>query len=556
MAAAGAAMAIFLAWLTLRRKAANEAAPGTSAPVTSSPVEESPGSVLDPQITALVERAELLFSQGRMGEAMDVLVAAYRLDVSSTRALEVLSAYQNSFGGKVPKHVKTAIKASMSRFELVLYSDLYDKGQLQGEDNLLGLAKLKMLYHPLHDPNQALSDVMSASGILSAIGEQGASQQVKRCKDYAQGLQERLRHRVTLTHDLEVGSSAQELASRLLPEPSFESVDRRANLSMEEYRHLYVEKRRPVIITDYAEHTLPRMEGATDQSSGSTRAWGWEEMLQVCGDMNVTLSQRHPEARHLWAGLGISRNSKFAEWIGEIREGRAANATYLMDHGLAGRCSAFLEHFVVPKYFAGDLFKRLSFNENGGRDMFPHHPSVFAGAAGSGGSLHVDSHASTFWQLLLRGRKRWTLYSLPDSLRRVLLYAGVEHEVLPLVPLPGEVRNLSRTPLLAVADAFKVVVEVKAGDLIMVPHDVPHMVENVEDVLAISMNVLDDVAVPRLIEDLHARSCFSSDEALLANLRVLQKAAETQSADSAASPIADARDVPFAEYQRYGPLSG
>lgn len=157
--------------------------------------------------------------------------------------------------------------------------------------------------------------------------------------------------------------------------------------------------------------------------------------------------------------------------------------------------------------------------------------------------MHVDAFASTFWQLLLRGRKRWTLFALPDELRRALLYSGVEHEIIAKYPLPGEERNASAYPLLDVAEEFKVVVEVGPGDLMVVPRDVPHMVENLEDVLAISMNVLDPPALPRAMEDLTMRNCFSDVDWLGINLRLLSESP---------SPAAMSEsDVPFAEFRAY-----
>merc|ERR1719265_1533271 len=118
---------------------------------------------------------------------------------------------------------------------------------------------------------------------------------------------------------------------------------------------------------------------------------------------------------------------------------------YLMDFGLQGqgRCEALLADIKVPMYFAGDLWKRLRFDSEKTVDLYGRHPSLFIGAGGSGGTLHVDSHASTFWQLLLKGRKRWTLFSLPDLQRKALLYAGVEHEILPAYPGDGEEPDLA-----------------------------------------------------------------------------------------------------------------
>jgi len=492
------------------------------------------------EVQTLTAAARTLFQQGQLKEAVDALVAAQQQDVSSTTPAEALQEFRASFGGaKMPHHVKTVMKQAMERLEQTLFEAMLKQGELtsnQGHDALLRLAKLKMLYHPAANLDKAVEDLTVASRLLSEpLQPADAGGDVRECRDVAQQLSRVLEDRKKYTEELQSGASAKELAKKLLPQPAFEAVDRRKGLTVKEYFEEYVAKGRPVIITDYADRTL--------RGGG----WGWDEMVAACGAMDVVISERLDEARHLWAGLGFTNEKQtLAEWIGQVRGGKAPTNAYLMDWGLAGRCENFTEAFTVPKYFAGDLWKRWNFNGTETRDFFARHPSVFVGAAGSGGALHVDSYASTFWQLLLRGRKRWTLYALPDHLRRVLLYAGVEHEIMPHVPLPGKSHDAETLPLLDVANEFKVVVDVGPGELMVVPFDVPHMVENVEDVLAISMNVLNPPATPRLAADLHARSCFSSDEALPANLRLLAEAPQPQEP-------AD-RDVPYEAYRSYAPL--
>lgn len=506
--------------------------------VGSAPQEAKPQESVEVQ--TLTSAARTLFKQGQFKEAIDALVAAQRQDVASVLPAEALQEFRQSFaGGKTPHHVKTVMKQAMERLEQTLFEAMLKQGALtenQGHDALLRLAKLKMLYHPAANLQQATEDVTVAARLLSEpLQPADADTEVKECRGVAESLSKVLEDRKKYTEELRSGVSAKDLAKKLHPQPAFQSVDRRKGLTVKEYFEEYVAKGRPVIITDYADRTL---RGG---------AWGWEEMVAACGDMEVLISERLDEARHLWAGLGFTNEKQtLAEWIGQVRGGQAPKNAYLMDWGLATRCDNFTQAFNVPKYFTSDLWKRWDFNSSEARDLFARHPSVFVGAAGSGGALHVDSYASTFWQLLLKGTKRWTLYALPDHLRRVLLYAGVEHEIMPLVPLPGRSHDAEALPLLDVANEFKVTAEVGPGELMVVPFDVPHMVENVEDVLAISMNVLHPPATPRLAEDLHARSCFSSDESLAANLRVLSEAPKPQEPAE--------QDVPYDSYRTYKPL--
>ena len=82
-----------------------------------------------------------------------------------------------------------------------------------------------------------------------------------------------------------------------------------------------------------------------------------------------------------------------------------------------------------------------------------------------------------------RGRKRWTLYALPEELRRALAGAAVRRDAArdrtPPVPLPGEAWTpevLERWPLLRLASAFRVQVVVGPGELMVLPPDTAHLV--------------------------------------------------------------------------------
>jgi len=494
-----------------------------------------------PNFDELMARAEVRFNAGEIGSAVKDLVAAQERNLESVVPIQSLQEFRKQkFPDGEPHYVKAAVKAGVERLEKVLFSELYATGELEGQrDSLIRLAKLHMLYHELDDPAKSAEELEVASQLLSKlIRPRDTDQTLVECKKVAKELSAVVSSREKLTQELRAGGDPKAFAKSLVPEPKFTAVERvEADISSKELHEKYLSKGKPVIVKDYAKRIFANAE----------KAWGWEEMTAVCGDMDILLSQRQSQARELWGGLAQSgSNRSLASWIEEVRGGTAPKDHYLMDWGLQGRCDKFLEQFVVPKFFTGDLWKRLPFNSSGARDFFGRHPSVFVGPAGSGGALHVDSYASTFWQVLLQGKKKWTLFSLPDYHRRVLLYAGLEHEVMPLFPLPGEVQDTARLPLLAVADEFRVTVDVLPGELMIVPHDTPHMVENLEDVLAISMNTLHRPALARVREDLRARMCFSPEEkAYPANLKVLSRAMEFAEENLEV-------DLPYADYKSYG----
>ncbi len=58
----------------------------------------------------------------------------------------------------------------------------------------------------------------------------------------------------------------------------------------------------------------------------------------------------------------------------------------------------------VPEYFAEDLFGVL------GEDARPHHRWLIMGPARSGSSFHKDPNATSAWNAVIKGSKKWILF--------------------------------------------------------------------------------------------------------------------------------------------------
>eukprot|EP00747_Dinoflagellata_sp_TGD_P132450 gnl/TRDRNA2_/TRDRNA2_175081_c1_seq1.p1 gnl/TRDRNA2_/TRDRNA2_175081_c1~~gnl/TRDRNA2_/TRDRNA2_175081_c1_seq1.p1 ORF type:complete len:305 (-),score=44.00 gnl/TRDRNA2_/TRDRNA2_175081_c1_seq1:82-996(-) len=272
----------------------------------------------------------------------------------------------------------------------------------------LRLAQLHIQLAPEAPPVQAARCLDSALKILHELSNlTSPPAQVAVCQNLAQEWKKVVGLQIRAHEDLakagESVDTAQLLAKEYVPKPTFLAVERRSNLSLAEYRDEYLSKGKPVIITDYAARIL-----GTDG-----RRWSWSDVKKACGETEIHLVERSELANHRWAGLRPSKLQRtLTAWLDEVRAGKAPNSTYLFDWALVWkkRCEPLMEQLMMPKYFVDDLMKRMRFGGIGSielnvRDFFEGHPSLFVGGAGSGGTLHVDGYASTFWQVLFEGKK-------------------------------------------------------------------------------------------------------------------------------------------------------
>merc|ERR1719426_192541 len=133
----------------------------------------------------------------------------------------------------------------MERLQMVLYDELYQSSQLEGNEYLLQLAKWKLLYHPLDQPEEASAMLSSANSLLSKLvsalpmGSNPSSPELQAhsCSAVSKELSGIVQERSRLSTELLAGrKSPSEAAQELLPSPLFQTVDRRAGLTLKEYR--------------------------------------------------------------------------------------------------------------------------------------------------------------------------------------------------------------------------------------------------------------------------------------------------------------------------------
>lgn len=211
-------------------------------------------------------------------------------------------------------------------------------------------------------------------------------------------------------------------------------------------------------------------------------------IAKVCANRSVALFERTPGAEGVFGELTKREVASLDQWIYRVlqlsqlpaleRSNHPDSKLYLMDQGLPEACPFLLENFQIPHFFAQDYLHRAK------NPKEAKWPSLILGAAGTGTSLHRDGWASNFWMGQLIGRKKWTLYS--SASREDILDAQLGR---------NEYTNSFDVEHRAKAQAGSrlrpVEIVTEPGDIIFIPQGTPHSVENLDTVLAVSVNYID-----------------------------------------------------------------
>ena len=249
------------------------------------------------------------------------------------------------------------------------------------------------------------------------------------------------------------------------------------NLTYEMFLNDYVLKRKPLIIKGLVEVV----------ANGKT--WGLEYFKSRCGDMKVFPKHRVSGQQHVWAGMiNEFRGTSLRDFINSMeKKGQSPEATslpYVFDESLPVGCKKVTNQLTIPKYFVQNL--GLMASKPG--PYRGKQPSIFVGPKGSTSGLHIDSLSSHFWQALFVGTKKWTFYPFErDYHADLLLYRS--HQSFLVDPHNPD---FEKYPLFEYVHTHRrLEAVVSGGDVVYVPPDLTHAVENMEDTVAISQNYID-----------------------------------------------------------------
>lgn len=227
---------------------------------------------------------------------------------------------------------------------------------------------------------------------------------------------------------------------------------------------------------------------------------------------------------------------------------------YLHDFSLPRHCAGILNNQTlydrqqkiwIPTVVAGyDLFQRTPVN---GYDN--SWTSLFVGQKGSNSKIHVDRGATGFFMYLVSGRKRWVVAHPSET---VFVYKSISGnafvpDVLGMDKSPKANRFLKqRFPLLQRMEGMYEVIQ-EPGQLMYIPPNSPHAVENLQDSIGIALNLVPKDAFASHIHDqIHHDREFGQVELALKYWLFEETAEQPTASSSGGDPL---YIMTFAEYK-------
>lgn len=233
-------------------------------------------------------------------------------------------------------------------------------------------------------------------------------------------------------------------------------VDRRSNLSPREFKREYLRPRRPVVITDAAEHWEAR------------HLWTFEFFREHCGSTPVIL-YRYDRENEYTPGDVIEMT------LGEYIDGVTTHSLeefpyYLRDNWrLFHAYPELMRHHDVPPYFF-DWFRLLP------PFMRMPYPRIFVGPKGAITPLHTDVWQTHAWLTQIVGRKRWLLFE-PSQAQCLYDYS-----------VRCEAPDYEAHPLYREAKPLEAIIG--PGDTIWVPSNWAHWVQSLDAGISLTYNYM------------------------------------------------------------------
>ena len=229
------------------------------------------------------------------------------------------------------------------------------------------------------------------------------------------------------------------------------AVERRTNISVEEFRERYAIPGIPVLLEGLADDWPAR------------RLWTFDFFRQNYGTTNVTV---YPGPRK-----SAGHIMKLSAYLDYMEHTRDAVPDYLSRWRFSSRFPELAAHYQRPPHFPcwSDLLPRK---------LRPCWKWLYMGPPRSGSWTHIDFMGTAAWNMVFVGEKAWRFY--PPH-RRSPVYAGETNPPRP---------NPDMFPLFAEAKGLSCVQG--PGDIVFTPSNWRHQVRNESCTLALTENFIND----------------------------------------------------------------
>jgi hypothetical protein len=256
-----------------------------------------------------------------------------------------------------------------------------------------------------------------------------------------------------------------------------ENIERRSadNLSLEDFVRDFDDRCRPLLLTDCASKWPALMPE-------SGRMWTKTRLLALAE--GSSRPKDNGEGKTFNAGgfrFTLHDYFQYMEGVGASED----QPLYLFDKEFCAKLPELAQDYKPPKFFSAqsqDLFSLL-----GDVPKRPHFRWIIVGPKKSGSSFHIDPNATSAWNAVVSGAKRWILFP-PDQVPPGVHPSDDFAEVTQSVSLMEWFMNFY--PRIAELPPHKRPVECtcRAGEIVYVPHGWWHAVINLEPTIAITQN--------------------------------------------------------------------
>ncbi|KAF9201575.1 hypothetical protein BGZ49_008189 [Haplosporangium sp. Z 27] len=238
------------------------------------------------------------------------------------------------------------------------------------------------------------------------------------------------------------------------PYVGIENIDKRSQLTLEQFIEEYERPGKPVIITDGARHWPAMKKWSTEYFLKK-----WPESILRAESVDMTLTNYF----------------KYAEGTND------ESPLYLFDKNFGERCEGILEDIEVPQYFREDFFGTMN-------DKRPDYRWLIVGPARSGSTFHKDPNATSAWNAVITGSKKWIMFP-PHILPPGVFTNEDESEVTSPVSLMEWFSNFYASTQLPDDPADRPLEGIcREGEIMFVPRGWWHAVVNLDDCIAVTQN--------------------------------------------------------------------
>lgn len=258
--------------------------------------------------------------------------------------------------------------------------------------------------------------------------------------------------------------------SKLVYTP-IDSIERRSNLSYEEFVQEYASVGKPVIITDVVKNWK------------AFTKWNLDFFRSKYGSVNVGVQDYNPESEFTRYERTYE-SMRIDDYIDYMTSGAGNKLLYL-----TGLCvydhSELWEDCEEPIYF-NNWYTKMPLELL--KKHFRYTYEVFMGFKDTSVGLHYDLHYDATWVAVISGRKKVILFP-PDQGK--YLYEGRVNCFKP---------NLEKFPLYAKAKSVECILN--QGEILRIPPNWWHQLKNLEDTIALAIGTLNECNCELYYQDL------------------------------------------------------